>query len=130
MKLSFLFALVFVSVGFSQDINSKISTIDFVEILNGNREEAIFYFENNWKVLREMAIEKNQIDSYQLLEVESTSEAPFNLIMITTYKNKQQYDAREEHFQKLIAEKGELKLLNNKTPGEFRRSVYSKETVH
>ena len=59
MKL--FFTIVLASAGFSQDVNSKISTIEFVEIVNNNREESIFYFENNWKVLREMALKKTTL---------------------------------------------------------------------
>jgi hypothetical protein len=47
--------------------NNKISTIEMVKIKNGNKAEALYYFEHNWKVLREMAVEKGYIDSYQLL---------------------------------------------------------------
>lgn len=32
--------------------DQKISTVDFVQVLNDNKEEAIFYYENNWLGLR------------------------------------------------------------------------------
>lgn len=103
-RMIYLFIFLAASiVSQSQPINPKISTIDFVEVLNDNRSEAIYYFENNWKVLRERAIEKGYIDSWQLLEVEATPEAPFSLMLITTYKNDQQYADREKNFQELIA---------------------------
>ena len=38
------------TLGFAQQ-NEKQSTIDFVEILNGNTEEALFYYQNNWQQL-------------------------------------------------------------------------------
>lgn len=109
--------------------NDRISTIDFVQILNDNKEEAEFYYQNNWKVLRDMAIKKGYIHSYQLLEVPISEEEPFQLMLITTYSNKAQYDKMEEHFMELIEEKGDLKLMNEKEPGEFRNILFSKEMV-
>lgn len=110
-------------------IDDKISTIDFVQILNENNEEAIYYFQNNWKILRKMAIKKKYIHSFEILEVPSSVDAPFQLMLITTYLNQTQYNLREDHFSQLIKEKGELKLLNNKEPSEFRKSLFSKKSV-
>ncbi len=77
-----------------------------------------------------MAIKKNQIDSYQLLETTPTKKAPFSFMLITTYKNKAQFDAREKHFDELIKEKGKLELLNNKKPDEFRKTLFGKDVYH
>ncbi len=107
----------------------KVSTIDFVAILNNNRAEATYYYENNWKVLRDMAVERGYIDSYLLLETPYSPEAPFHLMLVTTYKNQKQYKNREENFSGLIEEIGELKLLNQKDPKEFRNTLYTKEEV-
>ena len=109
--------------------DSKFTTIDFVQILNDNKAEAVYYFQNNWKVLREMALEKGYIDSYQVLETSYSDDAPFHLMFVTTYSNKEQYDLREDHFGELIKEKGGLDLMNDKKPGEFRKSVFTKEAV-
>ncbi|WP_303317754.1 hypothetical protein Q4Q34_17725 [Flavivirga abyssicola] len=111
--------------------NDKISTIDFVQILNDNKEEAVYYYQNNWKVLRNMAIDKKYIHSFQILETQANEDAPFHLMLITTYLNEAQYKLREDHFSELIKEKGELKLLNDKKPGAFRKTLFSKErTLH
>ena len=105
-------------LGFAQH-DEKQSTIDFVEILDNNTEEALFYYQNNWQQLREKAIKKGYIHSYQMLQTESTPEAPYHFILITTYVNKTQYDAREAHFDEIIAASGGLKLLNDKKPTNF-----------
>lgn len=123
-----LFFLIFYSVGFAQH-DDRITTVDFVQILDDNKAEAEFYYQNNWKVLRQMALKKGYIHSYQLLETPVSEEAPFHYMLITTYADKAQYDLREDHFGELIKEKGELKLLNDKKPGEFRKSLFSKEMV-
>ncbi|TGV01581.1 hypothetical protein [Flavivirga rizhaonensis] len=111
--------------------NDKISTIDFVQILNDNTEETVYYYQNNWKVLRNMAIDKKYIHSFQILETQANKDAPFHLMLITTYLNEEQYKLREDHFSELIKEKGKLELLNDKKPGEFRKTLFSKErTLH
>lgn len=105
--------------------DTKISTVEFIQILNENREEAMYYYNNNWVVLRQIATERQYIDSFSLIETEATEEQSFDIILITTYKNNDQYTVREERFQELIKEKGSLKLLNDKKPGEFRKSLFS-----
>ena len=117
-----------IGTGFSQ-VNDKITTIDFVEILNGNHDEALFYYQNNWKVLREMAVEKGYIHSFQLLETPHTKSEPFHIMLVTTYGDQDQYDKREDHFGELIEKLGSLKLLNQKKPVDFRKTVFSKDMV-
>ncbi len=107
----------------------KISTIDFVQILNNNNEEALYYYHNNWKVLRNMAIKKGYIHSFQILETPVSENAPFQLMLITTYLNEYQYKLREDHFSELIKEKGPLELLNDKKPKTFRKTLFNKERV-
>ena len=129
MKNLLLFVvLAMSSVSFAQ-VDDRITTIEFVEVLNNNKEEALYYFQNNWKVLRDKAVAKKHIHSYQLLETPKSDEAPFQIMLITTYLNKVQYELREDHFQELIKESGGLKLLNNKKPTEFRKSLFSKDMV-
>lgn len=128
--MKYLFVAIFLinSICYGQS-DSRVSTIDFVEILQNNKAEALYYYENNWKVLREMAIAENYIESYQLLETPYSKEAPFHLMLITTYANQKQYNLREENFNKLIEQLGGLKLLNDQKPPAFRKSVFVKENV-
>lgn len=106
-----------------------ISTYDFVEIINDQQEEAMFYYENNWKALRQLAKAEGYIDSYQMHEVAYTEESPFHLILITTYADKGQFEQREKNFDKLIAMRGDLKLLNDKRPEEFRKFVFGADSA-
>jgi len=125
MTLRILFlALFFPVLSYSQS-NEKITTIETVEILNDNADEAIYYFENNWKKLRETAVKKGYIHSFQLLKTAYSEEAPFHIVLITTFANQKQFDDRETHFTELIKASGGLKLLNEKTPAEFRKSVFA-----
>ncbi|WP_425390462.1 hypothetical protein [Ekhidna sp.] len=128
MKKLLTLLLLLVSVFASAQ---KISTMDFVQVQNNNHDEAIFYYENNWLKLREMAVERGYIDSFEILQTKSSAEAPFHLILKTTYPNRAAFDKAEERFQELIKEKGPLQLLNEKSPGEFRKILFSKmDAIH
>lgn len=105
--------------------DGRISTIEFVEIINGNDEEAIYYFENNWMELRRQAKAKGYISSYELIKTNENQEATFDIILLTIYTNKEAYDSREQYFRELINLSGGLKLLNDKKPKEFRKSSFS-----
>jgi hypothetical protein len=127
MKIT-LFLFVILSIAFGQS-NEKISSMDFVQVLNGNIKETIYYYQNNWKVLREKALIKSYIESFQLLETKSSKDASFQFVLITTYRDKKQYDLREKHFEILISERGGLKLLNDKKPNEFRKVIFGKDKL-
>ncbi len=122
-------AVCMLTFGYGQN-NSKISTIDFVQVVDNNKEETLFYYENNWKVLRDVALEKNYIHSYQLLETQLTEKEPFQLMLITTYINGEQHEQAEERFGKLIAQQGQISLMNEKKPDEFRKVLFSKLAEH
>lgn len=109
--------------------DERITTIDFVEIIKGNSDEANFYYENNWKPLREMALDLGYIHSFEILDTPHSKDAPFHLMLVTTYKNKTQYNFREDHFEELLEKRGDLKLMNKKQPNEFRKILFSKELV-
>ncbi|WP_400075372.1 hypothetical protein [Winogradskyella sp. R77965] len=125
MEIKFIFInLLFFYISFSQT-NEKITTIETVEVLNNNREEAIYYFQNNWKSLREKAVERGYIHSYAIMESTYSDKTPFHITLLTTYTNEEQHKNREAHFAELIKESDGLKLLNEKKPTEFRKSVFS-----
>ncbi|NNE77530.1 MAG: hypothetical protein HKN31_10715 [Pricia sp.] len=124
----FLILVGFCAICYAQKDN-RISTLDFVEILNDNTEETHYYYKNNWQKLRESALKKGYIHSYEIMETVPTEDSPFHLILVTTYANQVSYDKREDHFGELIEQAGELKLLTAKKPAEFRKILYSKEMV-
>jgi len=127
-QLLLVFILSTCTLAYGQQ-KKAITTIDFVQIINNNESEALYYFQNNWKVLRESAKKKGYIHSFQVMETPFSEDAPFHIMLITTYKNKDQYDLRETHFGELIEEMGGLKLINEKKPNEFRKTIFSKEMV-
>lgn len=126
----FVIILIFsFCTGLSAQEDTRISTLDFVQVQNANHAEALHYYQNNWKVLREKAVEKKYIHAYEFLQVEASESAPFHFILITTYTDAEQYKIREENFAELIKERGALRLKNEKQPGDFRKIIFSKEEV-
>ncbi|MEM7551090.1 MAG: hypothetical protein AAF363_15510 [Bacteroidota bacterium] len=132
MKTIILSALLFWVSTFSLAQNVKISSIDHVQVLNNNLEEAVYYYQNNWKVLREMALEKDYIDSFQFLENTDANNSTdsTDIILITTFGDSVQFSKREKHFEELISIKGPLQLMNDKKPGEFRKTLKSQDFVN
>lgn len=128
---SLLTSIVFFFVinTFYAQTNAKQSSIDFVNVLNNNHAETLYYYQNNWKALREAALKKGYIEGYELLEIEPNETTPYRFILITTYANQNQYDNREAHFEELIQLSGGLKLLNEKTPNDFRKVIHSQDKV-
>mgnify|MGYP001627806757 CR=1 FL=1 len=125
-----LFLLVSLSVGSVSA--QEVSIIDFVKTIDNNNEEMIYYYENNWKILRDIALQRGYIHSYELMKTEPDSLADFDVILITRYKNEKQYQQGEERFQQIIKERnkeyGGVRLLNELKPGEFRKNVFHKIT--
>ncbi|WP_233451019.1 hypothetical protein [Hanstruepera ponticola] len=119
----------FVINTFHAQTNDKQSSIDFVTVLNDNHAETLYYYQNNWKVLREAAMKRGYIESYELLEIKPNEATPYSFILITTYANQNQYDSREIHFEELIQASGGLKLLNEKTPNDFRKVIHGQDNV-
>ena len=59
MKYIFLLLTLIMGVHSYGQGELKISTLDFVEVLNDNHDEALFFYKNNWKKLREIALKKD-----------------------------------------------------------------------
>jgi hypothetical protein len=114
----------------SAQTHTEVTLMDFVKIKNGKKAEALFFYENNWKVYRELALKKGIIKSYQLLQCQPDSLNNFDLILITVYSNAEQYNKSEENFRSILTQlrpNGPL-LLNELKPAEFRENVFVKTT--
>ncbi|MDC8002931.1 hypothetical protein POV27_02650 [Aureisphaera galaxeae] len=131
MKNIFLL-LAFLSVplcmGLAQT-DESITSMDFVEVVDNQVEETVYYYENNWLVLRKKAIEDKAIKDYGLFISPATEKDPAYIVLVTTYANKEQFDNRENYFGKLIEARGERKLLNEKQPSEFRKFTAGSEKL-
>ncbi|MEZ5345917.1 MAG: hypothetical protein R2681_10225 [Pyrinomonadaceae bacterium] len=131
MKKALLFILIFcIHAVPALPQTDLITVIEAVKIKNDNRKEALYYYENNWKLLREKALEKNFIDSFEMIVTEAADDADFDIVLITRYSNKNQFDNSEVNFQRLIKEfitdKDGIRLMNALKPVDFRKSVFIK----
>lgn len=116
----FLFGLCLLN---AQDKTDDIYIIDYVKILNNNRAETLYYYENNWKYFREIAEEKSYIKSYALIDV-SDRDADYDLILMTVFEDQAQYDEIEARFKAVMSKRtGGPKMMNNKGKNEIRKIV-------
>ena len=105
--------------------NGIFETIDFVKIKDGKRDEAIYFYENNWRFYCAEAIKRGVIDSYELIDARSDKDAAFDLILITRYRGEEQFKNRETAFAPIIKEltPNGLFLKGTSKPDDFRQNV-------
>lgn len=95
--------------------NSSLVIIDEVTILNENKPEALFYYQNNWVKAREIAKANGYIKEFYLLQNEN------RLLLVTILENELQSEQLEENFKKVFQQMPPgPQLLNDKEPAEFR----------
>lgn len=110
----------------SKKSDEMVVLMDFVKIKDGKRDEALFFYENNWKVYRETALKKGFIHSYELIEAKSETNPTFDIILVTRYKNEEQHKNSEKNFAPILKEirpNGAL-LKNDLKPEDFRQNVF------
>jgi hypothetical protein len=126
----FISIVFFTTCSFAQT-TLPISVVDFVKIKNGKEKEAIYFYENNWKVYRDMALKKGYIKSYKLLKTSADTLSNFDIILITEYADTLQLKLSEDRFRQIIKQvnPGGPKLLNEVKPVDFRQNLFSKQTT-
>jgi hypothetical protein len=105
-----------------------ISIIDFVKVKDNKLREALYFYENNWKVYREIALKKEYIIGYKFLTTNPDSLASFDFMLITEYADSAQHALAEERFNEIIKEIRPTgpKLLNGYKPNEFRINLFNR----
>lgn len=126
LAVSLLMALSSIGQG-----SRSILTMDFVKVKNGKHQEALYFYENNWKVYRDMALQKDYIHSYRLVTTPADSLAQFDIILITEYADSTHLKASEERFQQIIKElrPNGPKLLNDVKPVDFRQNLFLRQAT-
>ncbi len=123
MKTILFFILLTLSVNIYAQ-SEVVTLFEAVKIKNKKRAEAFYFYENNWKVLREKALEKGIIHSFEFVVVKSNEKADFDIILITRYKDQAQFEKSEANFRPFLEAHGNVKLLNETKPDDFRKSVF------
>ena len=106
--------------------DGTVSVMDFVKIKDGRRDEALFFYENNWKVYREAALKKGVIESFELVEGVPDPAAPFDIVLVTRYASDEQLANSEKNFEPILKEirPGGPLLKNEIKPEAFRQNVF------
>lgn len=103
-----------------------VTVVSIVKVKNEKRAEADFYYEQNWKQLRKLALAEGIIHSYEFIEAKADEQADFDYLCITRFRDQAQFDKAEENFARLMEPRGGPKLLNELKPDEFREVVFVK----
>jgi thiol-disulfide isomerase/thioredoxin len=107
--------------------NGILETIDFVKVKDGKRDEARYFYENNWRFYRDAAVKRGVIDSYEYIDAASEKDSSFDIILITRYRGEEQFRNSERGFEPIIKEltpNGPF-LKGTSKPDDFRQVVYS-----
>lgn len=109
---------------------TTVTIIDFVKVKQGKRQEVLFFYEHNWKVYRDIALQKGYIKAYKLLPTTADTAADFDLILLTEYTDSLEYALSEQRFQDIMKStrpNGPM-LLNDLKPADFRQNQFFKQT--
>ncbi len=85
-----------------QKTSDPIRIMDFVKIKPGKEQEALFFYENNWKIYREKALAKGYISHYELTRVKASEAVNFDLILMTEFPDATALEKVEDNFQPLM----------------------------
>lgn len=100
-KLLLLLLVAFIPTQQTNAQKTPFVALDIIKVKNGLWKEAIYFFENNWKVYREDAIKQGIISSYQML-VNRADSVSNNIILITQYPDSLAYVKSEESFRPIL----------------------------
>lgn len=104
-----------------RDSSSVLKTMDYVEILEGNRKEALYFYENNWAKFRAYAAYHGYIKGFRI-QLMPDADA-YDIVLETEYADSTQLIAIEEHFSNWIKTRPSPDLLNDIKPDGFRKNV-------
>jgi len=121
---------LFVVLNITNQGTKPISEVSLVKIKNNKREEALFFYMNNWKVFREAALKKGYIVSYKLFVSKQGSNADFDIMLITNYKDSIQFKNSEANFAPILKSTRPQgpKLMNDVKREDFIEHVSSSVT--
>ncbi len=130
----FLFiVLLLVSEEVFAQSDKPVAMYDFVKIKDGRIQETLYYYENNWKIYRDIALQKNYITGFRIVACQPDTALDFDLILITEYADSSHFAKSEEYFGPIIKDvrpNGPI-TLNELKADAFRSILYSRrvETV-
>lgn len=112
--------------GFTQNlgVTKAVWTVNYVKANEGQLEDLMQFYHQNWAAARKFAKRKKYIVDYQWFVLPEND--PYQLVLMTKYKDKAQFDQREANFQRVF-EKVKPVLINGKSSSDMRVIVKSEE---
>ena len=112
---------------------AQVSTIDMVRVKGEYEKEAVYFYENNWKLFREEAVKGGYISGFELVKSAVDSSGVITMWLITHYGDDASYGRSEENFRDIIkrVSPGGPKMLNSVVRKDFILGVegYSGKTL-
>lgn len=108
----------------------SVTMLELVQVKPAFQKEALYYYEHNWKLYRDIALRKGFIQSYRIEQTTADSTGGFELLLITEYKDSADYLQSEANFSSILRQArpdGPL-LLNKIQPADFRKSLFVRIT--
>ncbi len=98
-KPSYLLLLLMPFCSWGQ--KTAIRVYDILEVKNEFEKEALYFYEQNWKLFRDMALSKGFITEFSL-ERAPKSDSSFTIILSTGFSGKEQFENVEQHFEPIM----------------------------
>lgn len=121
-----LLVLLLASPLISRSQSVKFRIIDAVEVKNQFEKEALYFYDQNWKLFREEALKQGVISGYSI-ERGTKSDSSFVIVLNTEFENRGQLENVEKNFEPI------LKALRPDGPlvlgdGNYRNYVISRNS--
>jgi len=81
-----------------------MALVDIVQCRGEYEAECAYYYERNWLVFRQEALERHYISGYRLLRSEADSTGDFTLLLVTEFPDSATFAAVEDNFQPMMRE--------------------------
>lgn len=109
----------------------KISTINIVKVNANYEKEAMYYYNENWKEFRKLALQEGVISGFEIMRTATDSTNHFQLILITEYSDSTSFSKSEENFEPIIkrVSPNGPKMLNKVGRKEFLEYVANYVTL-
>ena len=65
----------------------RVSVVDFIKVKNNHYQEALYFYQNNWKVFREVARKQNYVQSFTFFKSVPPDTSKFDFLLITSYSD-------------------------------------------
>lgn len=123
MKTTLTLLFVFVIAA----VHAQITMVDIVKARGEYEKEAIYFYENNWKVFREEALKAKYISGFELVKSTVDSTGFFTIVLMTHFADDATHAAVEKNFRSIMerVSPGGPKMLNSVTRKEFIVGVSS-----